>query len=552
MNFPILRILVWLGCCWLLPIVPSTYSAEVDTEPHRFSTLFTAQDVRDQLDRAEGRDAAIRWCRETGVSKVYLEVFRDGYRADRAALLQANEHFLAAGFVVHGCVTPTQVGKPSTGWRPISCYTDAATQQQIQDIFVFAAELFDVIMIDDFWFTDCECTACQQAKGERDWSSYRLELMDRVTRESVIAPARRTHPEIRLIIKYPEWYDMFHVRGYDVARGPALFDATWIGTETRDPDNDRWGRKPQYGGYWLGRWAHAFSHGKLHGGWFYPLGTSPATYVEQARQTVLAQCPESMLFCYGALHHELGPSDIEAFRREREGLLELARFVSNELPRGAGSYKPPHSPGGDDQYIFNFLGMLGIPLTADVQFPSAAPALVITEHAVADTALSTELVDYVQQGKPILVTSSAWRRLPPETQAALERAHAVQLPLVVGAKTHYGVLDSVRQLAAMSPADIDALRRPILTSLGIRFSAPTNVALYLYGDDKFVVENFRDDAVTVRIGQQPARGLAAQVVLPPDAQVRLDIESDPTTIVLPPRTLVALETTAAGGLKVKE
>ena len=104
----------------------------------------------------------------------------------------------------------------------------------------------------------------------------------------------------------------------------------------------------------------------------------------------------------------------------------------------------------------------------------------------------------------------------------------------------------------MSPADIDALRRPILTSLGIRFSAPTNVALYLYGDDKFVVENFRDDAVTVTIGQQPARRLAARVVLPPDAQVRLDIESDPTTIVLPPHTLVALEATAAGGLKVKE
>ena len=53
---------------------------------HRFSTLFTAQDVREQLSSETGLGRAIDWCQQTGVTKVYLEEFRDGYQAEREAL----------------------------------------------------------------------------------------------------------------------------------------------------------------------------------------------------------------------------------------------------------------------------------------------------------------------------------------------------------------------------------------------------------------------------------------------------------------------------------
>ena len=39
---------------------------------HRFSTLFTAQQVRDCLSTEGGIDAAIDWCRKTAVTKVYI------------------------------------------------------------------------------------------------------------------------------------------------------------------------------------------------------------------------------------------------------------------------------------------------------------------------------------------------------------------------------------------------------------------------------------------------------------------------------------------------
>src|SRR5674476_469113 len=94
---------------------------------HRFSTLFTAQDVRRSLASEEGLNQAMDWCKQTAVTKVYIESYRDGYTAKKAALENARDKFKAAGFVVSGCVTPTKVGKPSTGWKDtISCYTDPA------------------------------------------------------------------------------------------------------------------------------------------------------------------------------------------------------------------------------------------------------------------------------------------------------------------------------------------------------------------------------------------------------------------------------------------
>src|SRR5271157_2854632 len=63
--------------------------AKTKAQAHRFSTLLTAQDVRDRLSSEDGINAAIDWCRKTGVTKVYMEAFRDGYQAKRESLQHA-------------------------------------------------------------------------------------------------------------------------------------------------------------------------------------------------------------------------------------------------------------------------------------------------------------------------------------------------------------------------------------------------------------------------------------------------------------------------------
>ena len=138
--------------------------AKEKQESHRFSTIFTAQQVRDHLAKDDGIEAALQWCRQTAVTKVYIESFRDGYCAQQPTLKHARDRFREAGFEVSGCVTTTNVGKRSTGWNVISCYTDRATQDKLQDIFASTAGLFDEIMIDDFWFTDCKCPGCDAAR----------------------------------------------------------------------------------------------------------------------------------------------------------------------------------------------------------------------------------------------------------------------------------------------------------------------------------------------------------------------------------------------------
>ena len=179
----------------------------------KISTLFSAQDVQRHLSSDEGIDKAIVWCRATGITRVFIEEYRDKYWAERPAIEKARDRFRAAGMEVGGCVTPTLIGKSSGGWTGISCYTNKATQDEVQKIFEFSASMFDLIMIDDFWFTDCKCDECSKAKGDKSWGQYRCELMDRVSRERILEPARKINPKVKIIIKYPQWYDNFHVQG---------------------------------------------------------------------------------------------------------------------------------------------------------------------------------------------------------------------------------------------------------------------------------------------------------------------------------------------------
>ncbi len=212
----------------------------------RISTLFTAQNVRDHLSGEQGMNKAIDWCKKTGVTHVFLETFRSNYRADRQTLERAKSRFKAEGFDVSGCVTTTIVGKVSTGWNLISCYTNEGTQRHLQEIFEYSASIFDQIMIDDFLFTDCQCNECDQARGQKSWADYRCELMIRAGRDRILAPARAVNAGVKIIIKYPQWYDNFHNRGYEVLRQTADYERIWVGTETRDFDNERWGGKVQY------------------------------------------------------------------------------------------------------------------------------------------------------------------------------------------------------------------------------------------------------------------------------------------------------------------
>lgn len=476
--------------------------AQAKQSAHRYSTLITASQVRDLLATEEGIDAAIDWCKKTGVTKVYIETFRSNYMASAENLQRAKKRFLEEGFLVSGCVTTTIVGKKSTGWNLISCYTDQATQERLQEIFEFTAGLFDEIMIDDFWFTDCSCAECEAARKAKTatvganrypvagdtWEDYRCELLVQISRDRILGPSRKVNPNVKLIIKYPQWYDRFHERGYEVVRETEDFDTIWVGTETRDYEDERWGGTPQYEAYFIMRWLGGIGGDKCGGGWFDPYGTTESTYLEQARQTVLAGAKESVLFCYGSLLQNTGPANVEALRAEMPELLKVAEAIRQREMVGIAAYKPPNSHPEKEARVFDFVGMMGLPLVPCHDFPEKAPAGFFSVHALKDAELAGRLKAFIASGKPTLITDGLASRI--DGQVALDRQN-VQILQVQG---------EPKSLLKLTQDALDAIRRPILKPLGHSFEAPSRVALYVMSDGSWVIENFNDEAVTVKLG----------------------------------------------------
>jgi hypothetical protein len=458
-----------------------------------WSTLFTAQDVRDHLSTGQGRAQALEFCRKMGIHKVYVETFRDAYQADEQTLRTARDFFRQAGLKVSGCVTTTRFGKPTTGWDVGACYTNRANQQHLASLFAFTAKLFDEIMIDDFFFTDCECSECAAAKGAMSWRQYREKLMLQVSRDCVLGPARRVNPRVKIILKYPQWYDKFQERGYVVDKETELYDRIWVGTELRDPSSDEWGHTQQYEGFFIYRWLNDIGGEKTGGGWFDPYGTNPTLYLDQAYVSVLAGAPEIMLFHYGALSSPEFQPQAAIFAQHRAELESLNELVAGWS--GIPAYKPPSSDPGNEAYIFDQIGMLAVPLVPTAKFPEGARAALFTNHALEDAEFVPELVNFLKAGGTALLSEGLAHRLngdprlPGKESLELPKGRGLQTVELGGGKlvifsdalprlTYVDTQNRVAQPTGEQREALESLRKVVADFAPTSFDAPPRVAIF--------------------------------------------------------------------------
>lgn len=493
------------------------------------STLISPRDINQSLADPAALAEAVAFCKGLGVTKVYLESFRHGRFTDADSLRRVRDAFASAGLASAGGVTTTGLGKVSTGWDMACCFTDPGTRETLQRAFEHAAACFDEVMIDDFYFTDCQCDDCAAACEGRDWGAYRRDLLTRLADERILAPARRVNPDVRITLKYPQWYDLWHIRGYDPARQIGLFDRIWAGTETRTPDRppDELPVVPQYEAWVVLRWLIASAGSQCGGGWFDTFRTDPTTYVEQARQTVLAGAREAVLFAYRSLQRDTGPACCEAFRAELPGLLDLARAVSGKAPVGIEAVKPPGSEGGEDRYAFDYLGMLGLPLVPSPSLRADAPAALVTDHLFAQPDSVERLVELHNRGAPLLATASGARRLG-ETAPGVEPAHV--LPPRTGQ----------REAFELPPRRLEAIRRAMLAPLGGSFDAPPGVAIYPFRDGPVAVESFLNRPATVEL-IWPGLGGEVSLTLPDGLADGPCRRGEAVELTLPPRSLALVE-----------
>lgn len=494
---------------------------------HIFSVLFTAQTVDKDFRTEEGLRRAAEWCKSMKLTKVYVESFRRVF-IEQDLLEKACDFFENEGFEVDGCVTTVGLHKSANNYKEVGCYSHMPNHELMEQIFRRTAAVFDTIMIDDFLFTSCDCEECQKAKCGRTLEDYHSDVMHEMSVERILKPAKEVNPNCKIIIKYPNWYDAFYSRGYDVVRQTHVFDQIWAGNETREPDNVRWGRYPQTQAFYLMDWDMHISYEKCMGGWYDSIATNPETYLEQARQTILGGARESMLFCYQQLvGTDTGIADAPALNEEMDDLHKLAYLISGKKLVGVVAPKKPNDDPVTEKYIYGFLGMLGIPVTADVSLDYDAKAAILGPQAAHFENVRIYARDFHAAGKPLAVTKGFTEctglSLPDD------------VPVLDPKGDNWNLMDIPQE-------ELDGIRNKLLAPFGAKFFAPSRVALNFFDDDMEIIQNFNNEAVDVRL-ELPGRNHKARkiaLVLSHDKAVEIKRNGTAYDLSVPPRTLVML------------
>ena len=374
--------------------------------PLRVEAYVTSSQVDKYCSTPEDREAVLGVLRKVGITKLHLEAIRGGYRSNEETLCTARDFFRENGIESTVGITTTpgdEFGVRSTENRNFLNYEEAKTRKDLKEVFEYMASHFDEIMIDDFFLTDDRSALAAEAKGDRSWSEYRLELMTEVARDWAIGPAKKVNPNVSIILKYPQWYDRFHVYGYNVVSGPALFDTIWVGTETRNPETQRFGFVQPTEGYINYSWLDSLGNGKTQGAWFDPYDCHEDVYLMQAYQSILAGAKNLTLFNLGEYMEE-NPV-LSKLPNRRAALDALAKVVGDRKNQGVLAYKPPHSEPGNDGYLFDFLAVLGIPISPVGLLTDQVPECsVLTAHSAADPDIALHLNRWAKSGGIVVVT----------------------------------------------------------------------------------------------------------------------------------------------------
>ncbi len=514
--------------------------------------------------------------RQLKVDKVYIEVQRDRRLLTDEQVERVKRFFLDRGVQVAGGMALSE--KNDGGQFQSFCYTDPQDRAFIKSAAEFAARHFDEVIQDDFFFVTTKTDSDIAAKGDKSWTQFRLELMDDAAENLLVKPAKAVNPKVKMVIKFPNWYEHFSGSGYDLEREPEIFDGIYTGTETRDPViTDQ--HLQQYESYEIMRYFDNIAPGRNGGGWVdtYSLRCLDR-YAEQLWDTLFAKAPEIMLFEWSALTRPFEVGDRAAWAnlptsfnlcaatngvpaptwaRVAGYSLEQADKVVGQLgnPIGIASYKPYQSTGED--YLQNYLGMIGIPMEMYPYFPTNADMILLTKEAKADPNIVAKIKGQLRAGKSVVITSGLLHALQdkglddiaeirwtdrkflahkyaggfgagnfstldgdtntdvlfPEIDFltndswSLVRAEANGngFPLLLMNRYSKGILyvwtmpDNFTDLYALPPEVTGAIKNFILRGFPVRVDGPAQVALFAYDNGAFIVQNFSATAADVKI-----------------------------------------------------
>ena len=342
------------------------------------------------------------------IGRAYVECYRGLEWASKEQLLQLKAYFEGKGIAVSGGITTCAGENDQDGFVSL-CYSKPEGQEILRKAVALNAEVFDEFIFDDFYFLNCRCKDCVAKKGERSWSEFRLSEKRRITEEIVMKTAKEVNPDVNVIVKFPQWYEVFNETGYDLKMEPSLFDSIYTGTETRNPVYAAQ-HLPKYLSYFIMRYLESAAPGRNLGGWFdpYECTYNLTSYLEQAYLTLFAKAREVALFSLGSI------IDDPTFRLFAPVVGELFDEVDGYLgqlgnPVGAAAYRPANGRGEDN--IHNYLGMCGIPLEPCIDYPEKEKVIFLAEGAADDPMIVSKMKKSMLEGGSVIVTSGFVRKL---------------------------------------------------------------------------------------------------------------------------------------------
>ena len=576
MNNRKLRLMM-LAAVAVLAVLPAAGKGKYQN--FKVSTYIRAQDVARMADDKFLNQTWETVSSQVDLDKIYLETHRDAFTVDEKTMTKVKKFFLSKGLEVGGGITYTR--SEPTDFETYS-YARPVERQQVREVAEYTAKLFDDFILDDFFFIDLknDDEIAAKEKSGKSWTEYRLRLMADAGRELVLEPAKKVNPKVKVIIKYPNWYDHFHGLGFNLEEEPQYFDGIWTGTETRDPGSAQ--HLQNYLSYNVVRYFDNIAPGKNGGGWVDAGGIhmSMDRYAEQLHLTMLSKTPEIMLWNYMQLNdvkitpqmrakwQDAGDNSfrydemVAPYQKAGKTMTPttMARFASVTLqqtdklmgqlgnPVGLVSYKPYHSSGED--FLQNYLGMIGLPMDMHPQFLNDRQQILLTEQAAKDPQIVDKIKAQLKKGGDVIITTGLLKAIREKiadvcelycgdlkaivndfgwfgkserefiipqvkyfTNDAWEMVSAGRplsggvsgYPILLRDTYSKGMLfvltipDDFGNLYDFPAGALNVIRRAMSKDVGAYIEGPSKVALFPYDNKTLVVENFNDEAVSLRV-----------------------------------------------------
>lgn len=553
------------------------------------SVYTRAYEVRDMDDMKKLEETWDLISQQVKIDKIYLETHRDLLIVNENTLKSAIRFFKSKGMKVAGGITYTI---DETNNFETFCYTNPEHRKKVQEIAEYTAKHFDEFILDDFFYTSCKCDLCIKAKGDLSWTDYRLRLMTDAASDLVIGPAKKVNPNVKVIVKYPNWYEHFQGLGFNLEKQPSMFDGIYTGTETRDAvSSDQ--HLQQYESYLIFRYFENLAPGRNGGGWVDSGGSTYLDrYAEQFWITLFAKAPEITMFDYRQLQSRIRPTQRGAWQGTGTSFdfdavtqplsLSAGNAVQPTLAKAAGAtfeqvdkflgllgnpvgiktYRPYHATGED--FLQNYIGMIGIPMDISPVFPDDGQMILLTESASFDPQIISKIKARIQSGKNVIITSgllralqgkgiediaelrytdrkalvsdfkAGWGRpvkssreiLIPQinylTNDSWEEVSALKgengWPVLHRAQYSKGYLyvltipDNFADLYQYPDAVLNRIRTVASKGLDFRLEGPSRISLFCYDNGTFIIESFLAEPVTVKIFAGQAAGMITDLV----------------------------------------